>query len=213
MGTSYLTPTPILHCSEFQLFLASLVCPVITIQREPVSAVSSDINFPMKGRRGMKDWARTAEDKLFIPKEVFTNPTEGRRTKTEIHWLGFVQTLAFLAPVRTTVALPAVHTAKIWPSLGACVKGLEESRTNTSHHYDQNEAKFQKPLICFESVFVVSSLSVLNLRHMTTCYHPTQPTLQPRSDQEAIPVHIHILRDVPHGKQIEGFSRTLEGNA
>lgn len=52
-------------------------CPVITIQREPVSAVSSDINFPMKGRRGMKDWARTAEDKLYIPKEVFTNPTDG----------------------------------------------------------------------------------------------------------------------------------------
>ena len=51
---------------------------MITIQREPVSAVSSDINFPMKGRRGMKDWARTAEDKLYIPKEVFTNPTEGK---------------------------------------------------------------------------------------------------------------------------------------
>ncbi|XP_051775013.1 adhesion G protein-coupled receptor B2 isoform X11 [Erpetoichthys calabaricus] len=45
---------------------------VITIQREPVSAVSSDINFPMKGRRGMKDWAKNSEDKLFIPKEVFT---------------------------------------------------------------------------------------------------------------------------------------------
>uniref|UniRef100_A0A673M3G7 Adhesion G protein-coupled receptor B2 n=1 Tax=Sinocyclocheilus rhinocerous TaxID=307959 RepID=A0A673M3G7_9TELE len=50
----------------------SLVLSVITIQREPVSAVSSDINFPMKGRRGMKDWARSADDKLFIPKEVFT---------------------------------------------------------------------------------------------------------------------------------------------
>ncbi|KAJ3609083.1 hypothetical protein NHX12_023610, partial [Muraenolepis orangiensis] len=42
---------------------------MITIQREPVSAVSSDINFPLKGRRGIKDWARTAEDKLYIPKE------------------------------------------------------------------------------------------------------------------------------------------------
>ncbi|XP_040280486.1 adhesion G protein-coupled receptor B2 isoform X6 [Bufo bufo] len=47
---------------------------VISIQREPVSAVSSDINFPMKGRRGMNDWARTSEDKLFIPKEVLTLP-------------------------------------------------------------------------------------------------------------------------------------------
>lgn len=61
----------------------SFVSPVITIQREPVSAVSSDINFPMKGRRGMKDWARSAEDKLYIPKEVFTNPTEGSKTRTD----------------------------------------------------------------------------------------------------------------------------------
>ncbi|XP_069079403.1 adhesion G protein-coupled receptor B2 isoform X5 [Pleurodeles waltl] len=45
---------------------------VISIQREPVSAVSSDINFPMKGRRGMNDWARNSEDKLFIPKEVLS---------------------------------------------------------------------------------------------------------------------------------------------
>ncbi|KAG7258826.1 hypothetical protein CRUP_030802, partial [Coryphaenoides rupestris] len=56
---------------------------MITIQREPVSAVSSDINFPMKGRRGMKDWARTAEDKLYIPKEVFTAPAEETEAETE----------------------------------------------------------------------------------------------------------------------------------
>ncbi|XP_067361279.1 adhesion G protein-coupled receptor B2 isoform X7 [Channa argus] len=67
----------------FQSFLVVTNNLMITIQREPVSAVSSDINFPMKGRRGMKDWARTAEDKLYIPKEVFTIPTEGRGTKTE----------------------------------------------------------------------------------------------------------------------------------
>lgn len=64
--------------------LQSPPTPVITIQREPVSAVSSDINFPMKGRRGMKDWARTAEDKLFIPKEVFTSPAEGGRTSVSV---------------------------------------------------------------------------------------------------------------------------------
>ncbi|XP_035385077.1 adhesion G protein-coupled receptor B2 isoform X1 [Electrophorus electricus] len=56
----------------FQSFLVVTTNLIITIQREPVSAVSSDINFPMKGRRGMKDWARLADDKLFIPKEVFT---------------------------------------------------------------------------------------------------------------------------------------------
>ncbi|NWR57211.1 AGRB2 protein, partial [Bucorvus abyssinicus] len=50
---------------------------VISIQREPVSAVSSDINFPMKGRRGMKDWARSSEDKLFIPREVLSLTSAG----------------------------------------------------------------------------------------------------------------------------------------
>lgn len=62
------------------IFLSVCFCvcvSVITIQREPVSAVSSDINFPTKGRRGMKDWARSAEDKLFIPKEVFTLSSDG----------------------------------------------------------------------------------------------------------------------------------------
>uniref|UniRef100_A0A8C6TLN7 Adhesion G protein-coupled receptor B2 n=1 Tax=Neogobius melanostomus TaxID=47308 RepID=A0A8C6TLN7_9GOBI len=62
----------------FQSFLVVTNNLMITIQREPVSAVSSDINFPMKGRRGMKDWARTAADKLYIPKDVFSIPTEGK---------------------------------------------------------------------------------------------------------------------------------------
>ncbi|XP_023687830.1 adhesion G protein-coupled receptor B2 isoform X4 [Paramormyrops kingsleyae] len=60
----------------FQSSLFSTNNLMITIQREPVSAVSSDINFPMKGRRGVKDWARYSEDKLFIPKEVFTLSSE-----------------------------------------------------------------------------------------------------------------------------------------
>ncbi|XP_061521682.1 adhesion G protein-coupled receptor B2 isoform X13 [Phycodurus eques] len=67
----------------FQSFLVVTTNLMITIQREPVSAVSSDINFPMKGRRGMKDWARTAEDKLYIPKEVFTVPNEEAETDSE----------------------------------------------------------------------------------------------------------------------------------
>ncbi|XP_029938115.1 adhesion G protein-coupled receptor B2 isoform X3 [Salarias fasciatus] len=67
----------------FQSFLVMTNNLMITIQREPVSAVSSDINFPMKGRRGMKDWARTAEDKLYIPKEVFTIPAEETEADSE----------------------------------------------------------------------------------------------------------------------------------
>uniref|UniRef100_A0A673ZE43 Adhesion G protein-coupled receptor B2 n=1 Tax=Salmo trutta TaxID=8032 RepID=A0A673ZE43_SALTR len=66
----------------FQSFLVVTNNLMITIQREPVTAVSSDINFPMKGRRGMKDWARSAEDKLYIPKEVFTLTSDERESKT-----------------------------------------------------------------------------------------------------------------------------------
>ncbi|XP_054026428.1 adhesion G protein-coupled receptor B2 isoform X4 [Dryobates pubescens] len=61
--------------NALKAFQSSLIVTdnlVISIQREPVSAVSSDINFPMKGRRGMKDWARSSEDKLFIPREVLS---------------------------------------------------------------------------------------------------------------------------------------------
>lgn len=61
-----------------------LCCPpprppaVISIQREPVSAVSSDITFPMRGRRGMKDWVRHSEDRLFLPKEVLSLSSPGK---------------------------------------------------------------------------------------------------------------------------------------
>uniref|UniRef100_A0A2I3H5L4 Adhesion G protein-coupled receptor B2 n=1 Tax=Nomascus leucogenys TaxID=61853 RepID=A0A2I3H5L4_NOMLE len=51
---------------------------VISIQREPVSAVSSDITFPMRGRRGMKDWVRHSEDRLFLPKEVLSLSSPGK---------------------------------------------------------------------------------------------------------------------------------------
>ncbi|XP_039692807.1 adhesion G protein-coupled receptor B2 isoform X2 [Pteropus medius] len=55
---------------------------VISIQREPVSAVSSDITFPMRGRRGMKDWVRHSEDRLFLPKEVLSLSSPGKPAAT-----------------------------------------------------------------------------------------------------------------------------------
>ncbi|XP_069752051.1 adhesion G protein-coupled receptor B2-like isoform X3 [Narcine bancroftii] len=73
---------------------------VTSIQREPVSAVSSDISFPMKGRRGMKDWAKNSEDKLYIPKEVFTIPSS--ETDDSAHYvIGTVlyRTLGLILPV------------------------------------------------------------------------------------------------------------------
>uniref|UniRef100_A0A671RK73 Adhesion G protein-coupled receptor B2-like n=1 Tax=Sinocyclocheilus anshuiensis TaxID=1608454 RepID=A0A671RK73_9TELE len=86
----------------FELLIClSLVLSVITIQREPVSAVSSDINFPMKGRRGMKDWARSADDKLFIPKEVFTLSSDGKEAGEENWDAESCQTLPSLAVSHT----------------------------------------------------------------------------------------------------------------
>lgn len=63
-----------------------------SIQREPVSAVSSDINFPMRGRRGMKDWARSSEDKLFIPREVLSLASAGEREGPAVRTSGGVCT-------------------------------------------------------------------------------------------------------------------------
>ncbi|XP_048057495.1 adhesion G protein-coupled receptor B2 isoform X8 [Megalobrama amblycephala] len=83
----------------FQSFLVVTNNLIITIQREPVSAVSSDINFPMKGRRGMKDWARSADDKLFIPKEVFTLSSD-ESDDTPYFVIGAIlyRTLGFIMP-------------------------------------------------------------------------------------------------------------------
>ncbi|XP_019726202.1 adhesion G protein-coupled receptor B3 isoform X3 [Hippocampus comes] len=46
---------------------------VASIQRLPAVSVMTDINFPMKGRKGMVDWARNSEDKVVIPKALFVS--------------------------------------------------------------------------------------------------------------------------------------------
>ncbi|KAL6457464.1 hypothetical protein MHYP_G00344270 [Metynnis hypsauchen] len=95
----------------FQSFLVVTTNLIITIQREPVSAVSSDINFPMKGRRGMKDWARLAEDKLFIPKEIFTL-TSDESDEASYFVIGAIlyRTLGFILPAPKD---PLVISSKI----------------------------------------------------------------------------------------------------
>ncbi|XP_038656630.1 adhesion G protein-coupled receptor B3 isoform X14 [Scyliorhinus canicula] len=44
---------------------------VASIHKLPAASVLTDINFPMKGRKGMVDWARNSEDKIIIPKNIF----------------------------------------------------------------------------------------------------------------------------------------------
>nr|XP_015218393.1 PREDICTED: adhesion G protein-coupled receptor B3 isoform X2 [Lepisosteus oculatus] len=49
---------------------------VASIQKLPAVSVLTDINFPMKGRKGMVDWARNSEDKVVIPKGIFIPQSE-----------------------------------------------------------------------------------------------------------------------------------------
>ena len=61
----------------FYLFIFFLLPPVASIQRLPAVSVMTDINFPMKGRKGMVDWARNSEDKVVVPKGIFLPQTAG----------------------------------------------------------------------------------------------------------------------------------------
>lgn len=68
-----------LKCIENQYFLLDLCLntAVASIQRLPAVSVMTDINFPMKGRKGMVDWARNSEDKVVIPKGLFVSQSAG----------------------------------------------------------------------------------------------------------------------------------------
>uniref|UniRef100_A0A8C1RX62 Adhesion G protein-coupled receptor B3 n=1 Tax=Cyprinus carpio TaxID=7962 RepID=A0A8C1RX62_CYPCA len=48
---------------------------VASIKRLPAVSVMTDINFPMKGQKGMVDWDRNSEDKVVIPKGIFVPQT------------------------------------------------------------------------------------------------------------------------------------------
>ncbi|NXD72127.1 AGRB2 protein, partial [Eolophus roseicapillus] len=95
---------------------------VISIQREPVTAVSSDINFPMKGRRGMKDWARSSEDKLFIPREVLSLASAGEPARCMCacppHVPGSWRRSPFAAPAEADESSHFVIGAVLFRTLG-----------------------------------------------------------------------------------------------
>uniref|UniRef100_A0A8D0C1R5 Adhesion G protein-coupled receptor B3 n=1 Tax=Salvator merianae TaxID=96440 RepID=A0A8D0C1R5_SALMN len=55
---------------------------VASIQKLPAASVLTDINFPMKGRKGMVDWARNSEDKVVIPKNIFIPMSTGKILKS-----------------------------------------------------------------------------------------------------------------------------------
>lgn len=64
----------IMYISHWFVCLNSAVA---SIQRLPAVSVMTDINFPMKGRKGMVDWARNSEDKVVIPKGLFVSQSAG----------------------------------------------------------------------------------------------------------------------------------------
>ncbi|XP_051504713.1 adhesion G protein-coupled receptor B3-like isoform X5 [Myxocyprinus asiaticus] len=72
---------------------------VASIQRLPAVSVMTDINFPMKGRKGMVDWARNSEDKVVIPKGIFV-PQAADLDGSPVFILGMVlyKTLGLMLP-------------------------------------------------------------------------------------------------------------------
>lgn len=52
---------------------------VLSIHKRPVVG-HADISFPMKGWRGMVDWARSSEDKVIIPKNILATDKSGERS-------------------------------------------------------------------------------------------------------------------------------------
>ncbi|KAJ8289404.1 hypothetical protein GJAV_G00000930 [Gymnothorax javanicus] len=129
---------------------------MLTVQREPASAVSSDMNFPMKGRRGMKDWARSSEDKLFIPKEVFSLASE-ESDETSYFVIGAVlyRTLGFILPppqsplvvsskvLMVTVRPPPKHTeAAVVVELSSLVNGTSAHRCVTLEYWSTEDADY-----------------------------------------------------------------------
>lgn len=76
--TSILKMAPEVHCSPACLGCSVFLIPAVaSIQRLPAVSVMTDINFPMKGRKGMVDWARNSEDKVVIPKGLFVSQSAG----------------------------------------------------------------------------------------------------------------------------------------
>lgn len=53
----------------------SFPAAVLSIHKRPAAA--SDISFPMKGWRGMVDWARSSEDRVTITKNILSTGKPG----------------------------------------------------------------------------------------------------------------------------------------
>uniref|UniRef100_A0A8C5HEE7 Adhesion G protein-coupled receptor B3 n=1 Tax=Gouania willdenowi TaxID=441366 RepID=A0A8C5HEE7_GOUWI len=103
---------------------------VASIQRLPAVSVMTDINFPMKGRKGMVDWARNSEDKVVIPKGLFVSQSAGKAAhKSHVFILGMVlyKTLGLMlpSPKNHTVVNSKVIAVTVRPEPKATESHLE----------------------------------------------------------------------------------------
>ncbi|KAK5892932.1 hypothetical protein CesoFtcFv8_013275 [Champsocephalus esox] len=57
---------------------------VLSVHKRPVVG-QADISFPMKGWRGMVDWARSSEDRVIIPKNILSTGKPGERCQSASH--------------------------------------------------------------------------------------------------------------------------------
>ncbi|XP_028323784.1 adhesion G protein-coupled receptor B3 isoform X3 [Gouania willdenowi] len=101
---------------------------VASIQRLPAVSVMTDINFPMKGRKGMVDWARNSEDKVVIPKGLFVSQSADMEG-SPVFILGMVlyKTLGLMlpSPKNHTVVNSKVIAVTVRPEPKATESHLE----------------------------------------------------------------------------------------
>uniref|UniRef100_A0A9J7X2T8 Adhesion G protein-coupled receptor B3 n=1 Tax=Cyprinus carpio carpio TaxID=630221 RepID=A0A9J7X2T8_CYPCA len=120
---------------------------VASIQRLPAVSVMTDNNFPMKGRKGMVDWARNSEDKVVIPKGIFVPQTAGNlmivssnqdcfladMDGSSVFILGTVlyKTLGLMLPAPRDLILSVLCRNDSWGSWSS--KGCRTVLTDASH--------------------------------------------------------------------------------
>ncbi|XP_068137547.1 adhesion G protein-coupled receptor B3 isoform X4 [Hyperolius riggenbachi] len=102
---------------EFQNSYLTTGNVVASIQKLPASSVLTDITFPMRGRKGMVDWARNSEDKVVIPKSIFT-PMPTDLEESTVYVLGavfyknlglFLPTLRNFTVVNSKIIVVTIH--------------------------------------------------------------------------------------------------------
>uniref|UniRef100_G3PME3 Adhesion G protein-coupled receptor B1a n=1 Tax=Gasterosteus aculeatus aculeatus TaxID=481459 RepID=G3PME3_GASAC len=136
---------------------------VLSVHKRPVVG-HADISFPMKGWRGMVDWARSSEDRVTIPKNILSTGKPGKSCGSSHVSL----------PLRhNPTAEPSLHTlqqhAAMRPAVLSAVGWMRTRRSSVQSFCDsppfifQNMDKTQLPSVTLIVGCGVSSLTLLLL--------------------------------------------------